>query len=115
MTLVAKTESVDDFTLMRFWRWIGNPWLQLALNAVIVTISELFLKMGARATAHPTESWAWTGITGLASAWTWLAIIFIILSLLTWLYVLRHLRSQSRFRFPTLLTFWCRWSAGSSW
>ncbi len=91
MTLIAKTEPVDDLALKRSWRWIGNPWLQLALNAIIVTISELFLKMGARATAHLTESWAWTGITGLASYWTWLGIVFIILSLLTWLYVLRHL------------------------
>jgi undecaprenyl phosphate-alpha-L-ara4N flippase subunit ArnF len=76
--------------LKRLWRWIGNPWLQLALNAVIVTISELFLKMGARATAHLAKGWAWTGISGLASPWTWLGIVFIILSLLTWLYVLRH-------------------------
>jgi len=76
--------------LKHLWRWIGSPWLQLAINAIIVTISELFLKMGARATAQPAQSWAWTGISGLASAWTWLGIVCIILSLLTWLYVLRH-------------------------
>jgi drug/metabolite transporter (DMT)-like permease len=29
-------------------------------------------------------------VSGLASAWTWLGIVFVILSLLSWLYVLRH-------------------------
>lgn len=73
-------------------RWLANPWFQLGLNAVIVTISELFLKLGARATAHLSDHWGgWTGVSGLASAWTWLGILFVILSLLTWLYVLRHI------------------------
>jgi multidrug transporter EmrE-like cation transporter len=72
-------------------RWLANPWLQIGLNALIVTVSELFLKLGARDTAHLAPGWAWTGVSGLASGWTWLGIVFIILSLLTWLYVLRHL------------------------
>jgi drug/metabolite transporter (DMT)-like permease len=67
----------------------GNPWLQLALNAVIVTISEVFLKMGARETAGLTNKHDWTGISGLASIWTWCGIICVILSLLSWLYILR--------------------------
>ena len=69
--------------------WFGNPWLQIALNAIIVTISELFLKMGARDTAHLTHTLSWTGFTGLASIWTWLGIVFVVLSLVSWLYVLR--------------------------
>ena len=69
----------------------ANPWLQIALNAVIVTASELLLKMGARATAHLNHSLAWTGLSGLASLWTWLGIVFVILSLISWLYVLRQL------------------------
>jgi undecaprenyl phosphate-alpha-L-ara4N flippase subunit ArnE len=77
--------------LKRSVRSFGNPWLQLVLNALIVTASELFLKLGARDTADLTQTWAWTGVTGLASAWTWLAIVCIIFSLLGWLYILRHL------------------------
>jgi drug/metabolite transporter (DMT)-like permease len=71
-------------------RWFANPWLQIGLNALIVTASEIFLKLGARHTARLTQSWNWTGITGLLSAWTWLGIVFVILSLFSWLYVLRH-------------------------
>jgi multidrug transporter EmrE-like cation transporter len=71
-------------------RWLASPWLQIALNALIVTASEIFLKLGARDTAGLTRSWNWTGVTGLLSAWTWLGIVFVILSLISWLYVLRH-------------------------
>ena len=75
--------------LRRALGWFGNPWLQIALNAIIVTISELFLKMGARDTAHLAHTLSWTGFTGLASAWTWLGIVFVVLSLVSWLYILR--------------------------
>ena len=75
--------------LRRALGWLGNPWLQIALNAIIVTISELFLKVGARQTAHLTSVLSWTGYTGLASLWTWLGIVFVVLSLVSWLYVLR--------------------------
>lgn len=71
-------------------RWLASPWLQIGLNALIVTASELFLKLGARDTAHLAQGWAWTGVSGLASRWTWLGIVFVILSLMSWLYVLRH-------------------------
>ena len=71
-------------------RLFGNPWFQIALNAIIVTVSEIFLKLGARATASLTAPSNWTGFTALESGWTWLAIVFMILSLFSWLYVLRH-------------------------
>ena len=74
----------------RVFRWLASPWLQIAINAFIVTASEIFLKLGASQTAHLAQRWAWTGVSGLASAWTWLGIVFVILSLLSWLYVLRH-------------------------
>jgi uncharacterized membrane protein len=75
----------------RFLKWAGNPFLQIGINAFIVTASELFLKLGARDTAQlTTQGWAWTGISGLASTWTWLGILFMILSLVSWLYVLRQ-------------------------
>ena len=71
-------------------RWLRNPFLQIGLNAFIVTTSEIFLKVGARDAVERTHVWNWTGVTGLLSPWTWLAIVFTILSLVSWLYVLRH-------------------------
>lgn len=68
----------------------GNPWLQLGLSVVCVLVSELLLKRGASDTADPTSSWSWTGIAGLASPLVWLAIILIIASFLSWLYVLKY-------------------------
>jgi undecaprenyl phosphate-alpha-L-ara4N flippase subunit ArnF len=69
----------------------ASPWLQLALSALCTTISELFLKRGAVETAHISEQWGWTGLTGLASPLVWIGIVFVICSFVTWLYVLRHL------------------------
>ena len=70
---------------------LANPWLHLALSVACVTIYELLLKLGARETAHISDRWDWTGISGLASGYTWLGIIFVVISLLTWLYVLRYI------------------------
>ncbi|MEY2438901.1 MAG: hypothetical protein QOI34_286 [Verrucomicrobiota bacterium] len=71
-------------------QWLVNPWLQIGLNALIVTASEIFLKLGARDTAHLTRGWAWTGVSGLLSGWTWIGIVCVILSLVSWLYILRQ-------------------------
>jgi multidrug transporter EmrE-like cation transporter len=79
-----------DSRWKRFLKFFANPWLQLVLNIIIVTISELLLKMGARDTAHLANQMPWTGLTGLASPWTWLGIVCIIVSLVNWLYILRH-------------------------
>lgn len=70
---------------------LANPWLHLALSVACVTIYELLLKLGARETANLSARWDWTGISGLASAYTWVGIIFVIFSLITWLYVLRYI------------------------
>src|SRR3954464_4958079 len=70
---------------------IRNPWLALAVSTICVTIYELLLKRGAVATANPDSSWSWTGLSGLGSIYVWIAIVFVILSLITWLYVLRYL------------------------
>ncbi len=69
----------------------ANPWLQVAISTLSVTISELFLKRGAMSTVHLSQQWAWTGLTGLASPLVWLGIIFVILSFIAWLYALKHL------------------------
>ena len=69
----------------------ANPWLQLALSVVCVFVSELLLKRGASNTANPAQAWSWTGVTGLASPLVWLGIIFVIISFISWLYVLRYI------------------------
>ncbi|MEP6709531.1 MAG: EamA family transporter [Verrucomicrobiota bacterium] len=69
----------------------GNPWLQLALSVICVLVSELLLKRGASDTANPGTFWSWTGISGLASPLVWLAIIFVIVSFISWLYVLKYI------------------------
>jgi multidrug transporter EmrE-like cation transporter len=70
---------------------LRDPWLALAVSIICVTIYELLLKRGAVETANPDSSWSWTGLSGLGSIYVWIAIVFVILSLLTWLYVLRYL------------------------
>jgi len=69
----------------------GNPWLQLSLSVVCVFISELLLKRGASDVADPDNAFSWTGINGLESPLVWLAIILIIASFISWLYVLRYI------------------------
>lgn len=68
-----------------------NPWLHLAISVACVTVYELLLKRGAAETANLSSTWSWTGLTGLASIYVWIAIVFVIVSLITWLYVLRYL------------------------
>ena len=69
----------------------ANPWLQLALSVACVLVSELLLKRGASQTANLSSSWSWTGIASLASPLVWVAIIFVIISFLSWLYVLKYI------------------------
>ena len=54
-------------------------------------VSELLLKRGATDTADLESVWSWTGINGLASPLVWWAIILIIASFVSWLYVLRYI------------------------
>jgi len=71
-------------------RGFGNPWLQLSLSVLCVFVSELLLKRGATDVAEPDSAFSWTGINGLASPLVWLAILLIIASFVSWLYVLRY-------------------------
>jgi multidrug transporter EmrE-like cation transporter len=68
-----------------------NPWLQLGLSIVCVFVSELLLKRGATEVAKPQSALSWTGLNGLASPLVWWAILLIIASFISWLYVLRHI------------------------
>ncbi len=72
------------------WRLFLRPWFQLALSVLCVTASEIFLKRGAMAAPRLTH-WNWTGVPALASTDAWFGIIFVILSLVSWLYVLRFI------------------------
>ena len=58
---------------------------------VCVFVSELLLKRGASEVAAPDDALSWTGINGLASPLVWWAILLIIASFITWLYVLRYI------------------------
>ena len=69
----------------------GNPWLQLALSVVCVLVSELLLKRGASDVADLSGAWSWTGVNGLASPLVWWAILLIVASFISWLYVLRYI------------------------
>lgn len=78
---------------------LRNPWLHLVISVTCVAIYELLLKRGARETAHLNPAWSWTGLSGLASIYVWIAIVFVIASLLTWLYVLRYIPLSIAFPF----------------
>jgi drug/metabolite transporter (DMT)-like permease len=69
---------------------LKNPLIQIVLNALVVTAAELLLKIGASATAQLDPSLSWTGLTALASMWTWLGMAGLVLSLISWLYILRN-------------------------
>src|SRR6185295_2830114 len=71
--------------------WYLNPFFQLALNCLLMTVSELLLKRGARETAEiAAPRWlAWTGIMTLGSGWVIGGIALYILAFFNWLYVLR--------------------------
>jgi drug/metabolite transporter (DMT)-like permease len=69
----------------------ANAWLQLALSVLCVLASDLLLKRGATEVANPNSALSWTGINGLTSPLVWWAILLIIVSFASWLYVLRYI------------------------
>lgn len=56
-----------------------------------MTLSEVLLKIGAEETPTRGTIMDWLGLSGLGSIWVWGGIVALILSFLSWLYVLRHL------------------------
>ena len=76
--------------MSRASRWCNNPWFVLGLEAIFVTASEVLLKVGASETKQ-VAGWEWTGLMPLASIWIWVAIVFLILSFICWIYVLRRI------------------------
>ena len=71
--------------------WFLRAPLQLALNAALVTVSELLLKKGALAAAHAAAPrWlCWTRLAALGSGWVVAGICCYLLSFVNWLTLLR--------------------------
>ena len=69
----------------------ANPWLQLTFSVLCAFVSEFLLKRGATDVAEPDSAFSWTGINGLTSPLVWWAILLIIASFISWLYVLRYI------------------------
>ena len=91
MNDVPEPERKKPAVIDRRYSFVRNPWLYLAISASCTTISELFLKQGAMDTAHVSQQWSWTGLTTLGSPLVWLGTVFVIVSFITWLYVLKHM------------------------
>lgn len=87
-----KKNIVQDRHIMRSRpSGFANPWLQLALSVLCVLASELLLKRGATQVADPNNALSWTGINGLTSSLVWWAILLVIVSFASWLYVLKYI------------------------
>ena len=81
--------------------WFFNPYVQISLCILCGTVAEVLLKKGAAASTDLTGAPAWLvnlhhtapwlGVTGLYSGWTWLSIVFTLLSLFAWISAIRVL------------------------
>ncbi len=69
---------------MKFRLW-SNPYFNIFLCALFATTAEVFLKVGARETAHLPSMIPWLGISGLTSKWIWFSIVCTLLSLGAWM------------------------------
>ncbi len=81
--------SAAVFPASKLFRPFLNPYVQLALDALLVSSAELLLKKGAATGTPLAPKIAWLGIGALASGWTWLGIIAYLLGFGCWLCVLR--------------------------
>lgn len=68
-----------------------NPFVQIGLCILSGTAAEVLLKKGAAGTAEVHASVQWLGLTGLESGWTWLSILFTLLSFFSWITAIRAL------------------------
>jgi drug/metabolite transporter (DMT)-like permease len=87
----ASAESSSALNTQDNGNWFFHPVLQLALGAMLVTISELLLRRGAEHFSGAGGAERLFGIAALASAWTWLGILCYVASFGSWLLVLRRL------------------------
>lgn len=68
-----------------------NPYVQVGLCILSGTAAEVLLKKGASGTAEVPSTVQWLGLTGLESGWTWLSILFTLLSFFSWMTAIRVL------------------------
>lgn len=64
-----------------------RAYLYLAITVILITISEIFLKIGAVATASADANWL--GLSSLASSHVWIGTTLLVVSSVTWILVLR--------------------------
>jgi drug/metabolite transporter (DMT)-like permease len=69
--------------------WFINPYLQILIGALLDTAGEILLKKGASSVPAVHGAASIVGYTPLLSGWTWIGIISYVLSLISWLHVLR--------------------------
>ena len=87
----ANAESLSALNTQRAGIWFFHPVLQLAVGAILVTVSELLLRRGAERFSGAGGAEGIFGIAALASAWTWIGIICYVASFGSWILVLRRL------------------------
>jgi drug/metabolite transporter (DMT)-like permease len=71
--------------------WFLNPYFQIFIGALCTTAGEMLFKKGANASHAGAGVAGLIGVTPLLSAWTWLGVIVYVISLVSWLHVLRFL------------------------
>lgn len=64
-----------------------RPYLYLIITVIFITVSEIFLKRGAEATAPPGPDWL--GLASLSSRHVWIGAALLAASSVTWILVLR--------------------------
>ncbi len=77
---------LGDSSFSRIWK---NAKFHVFLSAGLVTVGEIFLKIGADQSTHIHSALAWLGVNGFGSHWVWLGMFSILASLGSWLYALR--------------------------
>src|SRR6185437_10400598 len=74
---------------MRLLKVFLNPYLQIFLGAVLDTAGQILMRKGAEAVGPSSGPLAAMGFVPLASGWIWLGIAAYLISVTSWLYVLR--------------------------
>jgi len=83
-------------------RWYGDPTVHVLASAILISAAEVFLKMGAAASAD-VAGVALLGVAALAAPATWIGIAFYILSFLSWLHVLRLMPVSQAFALSNIV------------
>jgi drug/metabolite transporter (DMT)-like permease len=69
--------------------WLLNPYVLILVGALLDTVGEVLLAKGATAPVTRALGATFFWLEPLTSGWTWIGIVAYVMSLLSWLYVLR--------------------------